>query len=178
MTHLPSLPATAALFDVFKAYPEAARPLLAYHEILMRGPSSLSVAARERIAAYVSALNGCEYCRVIHAAAAEALAVTSDEGEARLAPILTLVETLTRTPNRDPATEARAVLSAGWDEQALFDAVSICGLFNLMNRLVAGLGNRGRTRIPADGRAAASRGRLCRVGGGARSAMTILASPP
>ena len=26
------------------------------------------------------------------------------------------------------------------DERALFDAVSICGLFNLMNRLVEGLG--------------------------------------
>lgn len=32
------------------------------------------------------------------------------------------------------------MLSAGWSEKALHDAVSICGLFNLMNRLVSGLG--------------------------------------
>ncbi len=140
MTHLPSLPANAALFDVFKAYPDASHPLLEYHEILLRGRSSLSVAERERIAAYVSELNGCAYCHAIHAATAETLAPNTEAGEARLAPILALAEKLTRAPGRDPAAEARAVLATGWDEQALFEAVSICGLFNLMNRLVAGLG--------------------------------------
>ena len=140
MTHLPSLPADAALFDVFKAYPEAARPLLAYHEVLLRGPSSLSVAGRERIAAHVSGLNGCDYCRAIHAATAEALHLDSGEDEEMLAPILALAEKLTRGPGADVAAEARAVLAAGWDERALFGAVSICGLFNLMNRLVEGLG--------------------------------------
>ena len=32
------------------------------------------------------------------------------------------------------------MLAAGWEEQALHDAVAVCGLFNLMNRLVEGLG--------------------------------------
>lgn len=32
------------------------------------------------------------------------------------------------------------VLAAGWGAQALHDAVSVCALFNLMNRLVDGLG--------------------------------------
>jgi hypothetical protein len=32
------------------------------------------------------------------------------------------------------------VLAAGWQEQALHDAVAVCGLFSLMNRLVEGLG--------------------------------------
>ncbi len=32
------------------------------------------------------------------------------------------------------------MLDAGWDEQALHDAVSVCALFNLMNRYVNGLG--------------------------------------
>jgi hypothetical protein len=30
----------------------------------------------------------------------------------------------------------------GWDEHALYDAVSVCALFNFMNRLVEGLGIR------------------------------------
>jgi hypothetical protein len=32
------------------------------------------------------------------------------------------------------------MLAAGWAEQALHDAVAVCGLFNMMNRLVEGLG--------------------------------------
>jgi hypothetical protein len=32
------------------------------------------------------------------------------------------------------------VYAAGWDEQALHDAVSVCALLNFMNRLVEGLG--------------------------------------
>lgn len=31
-------------------------------------------------------------------------------------------------------------MAAGWEERALHDAVSVCALFNLMNRLVEGLG--------------------------------------
>jgi hypothetical protein len=38
------------------------------------------------------------------------------------------------------AADAEAVLAAGWEEPALHDAASVCGLFNLMNRLVEGLG--------------------------------------
>jgi hypothetical protein len=33
-----------------------------------------------------------------------------------------------------------AIFAAGWDDRALHDAVAICGLFNLMNRVVNGLG--------------------------------------
>ncbi len=132
MSHLPSLPPSAALYDVFKAYPEAARPLLAYHEVLLRGPSSLSVGERERIAAYVSRLNGCGYCQAIHSTAAEALGADSDQDETRLAPILALVEKLTRAPADDTAAEAAAVRAAGWDEPAVFEAISVCGLFTLM----------------------------------------------
>jgi hypothetical protein len=32
------------------------------------------------------------------------------------------------------------VFAAGWNDRALHDAAAICGLFNLMNRLVDGLG--------------------------------------
>ena len=39
MTYLPSLPEGAVLLDVFRAYPETARPLLDYHQALMRGSS-------------------------------------------------------------------------------------------------------------------------------------------
>jgi hypothetical protein len=38
--------------------------------------------------------------------------------------------------------DAAAVYAAGWDEQALFDAISVCALFNLMNRIIEGSGVR------------------------------------
>ena len=58
----------------------------------------------------------------------------------RMKPVLRYVHKLTRMPSRLTAADAEAVLAAGWDEQTLHDAASVCGLFNLMNRLVEGLG--------------------------------------
>jgi uncharacterized peroxidase-related enzyme len=154
MTYLRSLPSRAVLRDVFAAFPQTSRPLLDYHQALLRGPSPFSVAERELIAAYVSGLNACDYCHGVHTATAQAFGV--DEGlvvallddvdaapvEAQMKPVLRYVRKLTLTPSRLTAADAEAVLAAGWDEQALHDAASVCGLFNLMNRLVEGLGVR------------------------------------
>jgi AhpD family alkylhydroperoxidase len=67
MPFLPSLLDDASLRQVFSKFPTTSAPLLDYHEVLLRGPSPLSVAERELIAAYVSGLNACAYCRGIHA---------------------------------------------------------------------------------------------------------------
>lgn len=152
MPHLPSLPENAVLVDVFRAYPDTAGPLLDYHEVLLRGPSPLSVAERELIAAYVSGLNSCHYCHGVHAATAAAFDVSEDTMTALLAdvetapvaeqvkPLLHHVRKLTLTPSRMTDADAQAVFAAGWSEKALHDAVSVCALFNFMNRLVEGLG--------------------------------------
>ncbi len=63
----PSLPDDASLRQIFPKFPATSAPLLDYHEVLLRGPSPLSVAERELIAAYVSSLNACGYCHGIHA---------------------------------------------------------------------------------------------------------------
>jgi AhpD family alkylhydroperoxidase len=82
MSYLESLPEHARLLDVFRAYPDAARPLLDYHEVLLRGPSPLSVAERELIAAYASALNACGYCHGVHSATAAGFGVARDRLQA------------------------------------------------------------------------------------------------
>lgn len=152
MTYLPSLPADAVLLDVFRAFPDTAAPLLDYHQVLLRGPSPLSVAERELIAAYVSGLNACEYCHGVHAATAAAFGIPEKQlselvideelavATARMRPLLRYVRKLTLTPSRMTPSDAEEVLAAGWDERALHDAVSVCALFNFMNRLVEGLG--------------------------------------
>lgn len=152
MAFLHSLSPSASLLDVFKAFPDTARPLIEYHEVLMRGPSPLSVAQRELIAAYVSGLNACAYCHGVHQATAEAFGVP--EGllaallhdldrapvEESVRPVLHYVRKLTLTPNRIGQGDADAVFAAGWSDHALHDAACVCGLFSLMNRMVSGLG--------------------------------------
>lgn len=157
MTYLKSLPADAVLLHVFQARPDTARPLLEYHELIMRGPSPCTAAERELIAAYVSGVNGCTYCHGVHVATAEAFGVPAGVVAAladldttpvdeRLKPVLRYVDKLTRTPSQMAEADADAIFAAGWDEQALYDAILVCALCNFMNRMVEGLGVRADNR--------------------------------
>ena len=165
MPSLSSLPDGARLLDVFRRYPETTRPLIEYHEVLLRGPSPLSVGERELIAAYVSGLNACCYCHGIHARTAEAFGIEEGALEAlvedveaaagiasKMRPLLHYVKKLTETPAKMTERDAEPVYAAGWDETALFHAVSICALFNFMNRLVEGMGVESSAAIRADQR--------------------------
>jgi len=152
MKIFPSLPDEPSLGEVFRRFPHTLPPLLDYHDRLLRDPSPLTVAERELIAAYVSGLNGCTFCHGAHIQAAEAYGVdpqlfgalmTDVDGapvQDRMKPILRYVRKLTLTPSRIVPPDAAAVFDAGWDEQALFDAISVCALFNFMNRIVDGSG--------------------------------------
>ncbi|MDP9041312.1 MAG: carboxymuconolactone decarboxylase family protein, partial [Bacteroidota bacterium] len=55
--------------SLFNFRPETGKPLCDLAEVLLRGPSTLSSAERELIAAYVSHRNGCVFCMNSHAAA-------------------------------------------------------------------------------------------------------------
>lgn len=163
MSFLPSLPADAVLVNVFQRFPEVSSKLIEYHEVLMRGPSPLSVGERELIAGFVSSLNACQYCSGVHVATAEAFGVEAglitrlieggvDEAPVTdaLKPILHYVRILTEQPSRVTQDDVEKIFAAEWDEQALHDAVSVCALFNLMNRLVEGLGMRADTQYFSD----------------------------
>ncbi len=149
----PSLPDAPELADVFRQYKDTVRPLLEFHDILMRDKESeLSVGVRELIAAYVSGLNACQYCFGAHAFAARAMGIEVEVIEALLAdrdsapvedrikPILAYAEKLTRTPSMLTQADAQAVYDAGWSEAALYDAVQVTALYNFMNRIVEGTG--------------------------------------
>jgi uncharacterized peroxidase-related enzyme len=152
MSFLKSLPVEGGVLQIFQAFPEAARPLLEYHEVLLRGDSPFSAAERELIAAYVSGLNNCKYCQAVHSQTAVALGIQADaipevfsgsgleHVEVRMRPVLAFVRKLTLSPGKITAADVDAVFAAGWNDRALHDAAAICGLFNLMNRLVNGLG--------------------------------------
>ena len=148
----PSLPEVPNLSDVFAAHPQTIGPLTALLDTIMRDPSPLSVSERELIAAYVSGLNACRYCHGSHTGFAEALGVEpglidallqdpeTAQVDARLKPLLAYAKVLTETPSRLTGDHAEAVRAAGWDEAALFSLVSVCAVFNMMNRIVEGTG--------------------------------------
>ena len=151
MSYLPSAP-NATLLDAYSAYPEIAKPLHDLAEALMRGPSALGAGERELIGAYVSALNGCAFCRDAHLAAAERFGIDPglldqllagiEEANvgAHLKPVLGYVAKLNRAPGEVTRADAEAILAAGWPERTLVQAAGLCALFNLMNRWVEGLG--------------------------------------
>ncbi|NCQ22673.1 MAG: peroxidase-related enzyme [Sphingomonadales bacterium] len=174
MPVFPSIEGEPALDKVFKRFPHTVMPLLEYHDRLLRDRSPLTVAERELIAAYVSGINACTYCHGAHVVAARAFGIDADvfEGlmadlessaiDEKLKPLLAYVGKLTRTPAMMAQADADRVYAAGWDEQALFDAVSVCALFNFMNRIVEGSGIKSN---PLEADQAEIDARLARMGG-------------
>jgi uncharacterized peroxidase-related enzyme len=178
MKIFPSLTDEPSLGEVYRRFPNTLPPLLDYHDRLLRDPSPLTVAQRELIAAYVSGLNACVFCHGAHIQAAEAYgvdpglfaALMSDVDSAPvddpMKPLLRYVRKLTLTPSRIVPSDAAAVFAAGWDEQALFDAISVCALFNFMNRIVDGSGIKKDPLIedPSEREARLERHRIADVG--------------
>lgn len=174
MRIFPSIEGEPTLDKVFHRFPNTVLPLLEYHDRLLRDPSPLTVAQRELIAAYVSGINACTFCHGAHVVAAEAFGIDpalfdglmadleSSAVDEKMKPLLAYVGKLTATPSRMVEADAASVYAAGWDEQALFDAISVCALFNFMNRIVEGSGIKSN---PLDGDKAEMTARMKRMGG-------------
>ena len=152
MPYLPSLPEGADLRDLAAAFAEPYARLREFGERLMYGPSPFSLGERELIAGYVSGLNACGFCHGIHAEVArnhgieEGLmaALLGDVGDApvddRWKALLGYMGKLTREPAKATQTDVEALYDAGWSERAVLDAVLVCAYFNMLNRLVDGVG--------------------------------------
>jgi uncharacterized peroxidase-related enzyme len=152
MALFPSLPEIPHLSDVFKRFPKGLSPLLALHDAFLREDSELTVAEREMIAAFVSGLNQCKFCAASHDLIARTYGIeekvlvelhedlASAGVDTKMKPLLAYVKKLTEVPIRLVSADAAAVYDAGWSEEALYDAVVICAMFNFMNRVVEGTG--------------------------------------
>ena len=152
MTFLPSLPDPAHLSDLFRAYPGSIDHLMQFTDGLLRGDGALSIGERELIATYVSGLNACKFCFESHLIYAKLFGIEADVVESLLEdidsakideaikPILRYVKKLNTLPCKLVNDDAKAVYDAGWGEEALFEAVKVCGLFNMMNRIIEGTG--------------------------------------
>lgn len=138
--------------------PERFLPLAQYTDTVLRGPSELSIAEREMIAAFVSGVNECEFCHGSHAAVAVAYGIDAQMFEKIMAdvetapidpkwePLLRYLRKLTVSPAKLVQADFDAVIAAGWSETAFEDAISVAALFNLYNRMVEGHGIKGGWR--------------------------------
>ncbi len=154
MAKLPSLPENAHISDLFERFPASRETLMQFTQVVLREDGALTVADRELIAAYVSGLNQCTFCYGSHLIYAEAFGISEGLLGALLedldtAPVtdqiralLGYVRTLNNLPSKITQAEIDHVLDSGWSEEALFEAVQICGLFNMMNRIIEGSGVR------------------------------------
>ena len=147
-----SLPENPSLRDVLLLFPKASNELMAFVEQVMRTESPLSIGQRELLATFVSSLNSCQFCYGAHLAFSRAFGIEDEKLaslledienaaiEEELKPLLRYVKKLTLEPSKIQKKDAEEVFRAGWSELALFDAVQVCSLFNMMNRLVDGTG--------------------------------------
>ena len=152
MARFPSVPENPQLAHVFHRFPKGVRTLCKLHDEILREDSELSIGERELIAAVTSATNACNFCFGAHRRIANAFDIDADLVDAiatdfdaapidtRMRPLLAYVIKLTETPAQMTDTDADAVYAAGWSEEALMDTIFICGLFNMMNRIVDGSG--------------------------------------
>jgi uncharacterized peroxidase-related enzyme len=131
--------------------PETAKPMGEFTEVLLRGPSTLSRADRELIAAHVSVRNDCTYCERSHAAIAanylgdEAL-VDQAKRDPERAPISAKLKALLAIAGK-VQEGGKSVLSEhverarreGATDLEIHDTVLIAAAFCMFNRYVDGL---------------------------------------
>jgi uncharacterized peroxidase-related enzyme len=135
--------------------PEVIPPMAEMAEVLMRGPSTLSLAERELIGTYVSAQNYCRYCQSIHGALA-AHYMGATEAEENLvqqikcdpwtAPISLKLKALLRIAlhvqqggKQVTAEDISQARQHGATDLEIHDTVLIAANFCMMNRYVDGL---------------------------------------
>jgi uncharacterized peroxidase-related enzyme len=121
------------------------RPMGAWTQAAMRGPSPWSVAERELMACMVAKWNACAFCVSAHGAIAakemQRPAVDATVSDFRTAPIsgnlksaLAFLEVMMLRPRELKAEHAKAALSAGVSPQALTDAIAVGTLFSIVTR--------------------------------------------
>ena len=139
--------------------PKASDLLNQFTEEVMRGPSPLSPAFRELIATITSESNQCAFCRDSHAQASALLFESEGrvkkggghkflgavlQGDADLTDaewaLLEFVVQVNLGAQEIEEKDIRKMQKSGWTDEALYDAITVCSLFNFYNRWVGASG--------------------------------------
>ena len=127
--------------------PETGRPLSELAEVLLRGPSTLTRGERELIAAYISALNECQFCSSSHSACAAAQLpggmalveqVCADAGNApvsaKLKTLLAIAAAVRQSGLSVTAEQIAEARAASATDVEIHDTVLIAAAFCMFNR--------------------------------------------
>src|SRR5690606_22578602 len=152
MAHISVPPDIPGIRSLALFRPETGDPLYALVQVLLRGPSPLSFAQRELIAAYVSSLNRCKFCTDSHAAAARTLfgeqgvlvsGVLENVGTSMIDPkmkrLLGIAEKVQESGKAVLPQDIDLARKEGATDRELHDTVLIAATFCMFNRYVDGL---------------------------------------
>jgi len=132
--------------------PERYMPLVAFLEQTSRQPSELTLAERELLASFVSALNASPFCVGIHNGVAHAFSSPGIDETAlttpladhaiaeKLAPVFAMVELLVKTPKDFCQADVDKLIAAGWAEQTVEDIIGLVASVTVYNILSVGFG--------------------------------------
>jgi len=140
------------IWDLFAFRNEITVHLARFSHGVMRQPASITPAMRELIAAYTSYQNECGFCTKAHAATAASLlddealvwqalrdldrSPLSDKDKR----LLRFVGKVTKDLASVQAADVAHLHDAGWDDEAIYFAITACALFNFYNRWITATG--------------------------------------
>jgi uncharacterized peroxidase-related enzyme len=118
---------------------------------VMHEPGPISPALRELIATYTSSLNHCEFCMRSHAAVTSHLmdeatvaAVLNDLDSSPISEaekgLLRFTRLVTLESSRITPQDMEPLRGMGWDDAAIYYAITVAALFNFYNRWVSSTG--------------------------------------
>ena len=140
------------IWDLFAFRESFTVHLARFSEGVLRSPASISHALRELIAASTSYQNECRFCTQAHAAAAVDLfgsetlvwsALTDLETcplEEKEKALLRFTSKITKNLPAITAEDVEQERAAGWDDEAIYYAITTCALFNFYNRWITATG--------------------------------------
>lgn len=139
------------IWDLFAFQHDITVHLARLTEGVIRHPSTISPGMRELIAAYTSFTNECAFCTEAHAAAAGELLghdlvrralhdVDTAPLDDRDKQLLRFVGKVTRNLPDVTAADVDALRAVGWDDEAIYFAITTCALFNFYNRWITASG--------------------------------------
>jgi len=140
------------IWDLFAFKQQVTVHLARFTQGVLRTPAAIEPALRELIAAFTSYQNECAFCTQSHAAAASELYgdeslvwsvlrdLESSPLDDRHKALFRFVAKVTRDLAAVDASDIETLHTAGWDDEAIYFAITTCALFNFYNRWITATG--------------------------------------
>ena len=136
-----------SVYDVFLDNWAYQNHFVSYLESLMRQETIFPTHVKEMIFAYISGLNGCNYCKNIHAEISKKILrdnnntnflidIEQSEIEEKYKPILKLSHKVNEDIHSISEDDVEAILQYGFEEKVISEIISICSAAQFMNTVV------------------------------------------